>query len=453
MKKRYTSNNIYDKYITMDNLYNIYNIVKKTCKNKKELYLFSLNLNINIYNIYYKLKNRTYKHNKYRTFMIFEPKPRLIMSESIEDKIVNHFITYYYLIPYLDNSLIDSNIATRKNKGCSYGNILLKNYLNKLIINNKDKEIYCLKIDISKYFYNIDHNILINMLSKKIYDKDVISLIKSIISETNNDYINNNIDYYNKKYNTDIPYYKNNKGLSIGAMTSQFLAIFYLNNIDHYIKEKLRCKYYIRYMDDFIILDTNKDRLKEIFKSIEKELNSIKLNINKKSNIYKVSKSFNFLGYSYKINNIKLIISIYKKTYYKMIKRLRKLFIFNLILFNKSLSSYYGLFKNIYNLDKGNFKLSDKTIYNILKYYNKNKLIIIKDKKYYKSYLNDAKTLYNLFNYKYIDNCIIFNIYDYDKIINIIKNININFMVINKQMILLDYENNTNKYSYIQLYL
>ena len=73
---------------------------------------------------------------------------------------------------------------------------LLKKYFNKIIINNPNKEIYCLKIDVSKYFYSIDHNILLNMLKKRIKDIDVIRLINIIISETNSDYINKNITKY-----------------------------------------------------------------------------------------------------------------------------------------------------------------------------------------------------------------------------------------------------------------
>ena len=173
MKKKINTNNIYDKYITMDNLYKMWDIIKSTCKNKKEVYKFSLNLNTNIYNIYVSLKNKTYVPDKYMTFMIFEPKPRLVMSQSIKDKIVNHFITNYYLIPYLESSLIDSNVATRKGKGSSYGNDLLQKYFNKLLINNRNCEIYCLKMDVSKYFYSINHDILMSMLGKKIKDNDV----------------------------------------------------------------------------------------------------------------------------------------------------------------------------------------------------------------------------------------------------------------------------------------
>ena len=146
--------------------------------------------------------------------------------------------------------------------------VLLKKYFNKIIINNPNKEIYCLKMDISKYFYSIDHDILLNMVKKKIKDIDVIRLINIIISETNFDYINHTIDRYNNMYNIDIPHYEKGVGLSIGAMSSQFLAIYFLNDLDHYIKETLGCKYYIRYMDDLIILDINKRKIKKCIPKI-----------------------------------------------------------------------------------------------------------------------------------------------------------------------------------------
>ena len=199
------------------------------------------------------------------------------MSQTVFDKIINHFVANYYLIPYLENKLIDSNVATRKNKGGKYAMELIKKYFNKLLINNPGKEIFCLKVDVSKYFYTIDHEILLSVLKKNIYDKDVINLIRIIIDETNKDYINENISIFNSKFSVDIPYYKNGKGLSIGAMTSQFLAIFYLNDLDHYIKEELKCKYYIRYMDDFLILDVDKNRLKFCYKMIKEKLNDLKI--------------------------------------------------------------------------------------------------------------------------------------------------------------------------------
>lgn len=433
MKKKINTNNIYDKYITMNNLYKMWDIIKSTCKNKKEVYKFSLNLNTNIYNIYVSLKNKTYVPDKYMTFMIFEPKPRLVMSQSIKDKIVNHFITNYYLIPYLESSLIDSNVATRKGKGSSYGNDLLQKYFNKLLINNRTCEIYCLKMDVSKYFYSINHDILMSMLGKKIKDNDVLNIIKLVISQTNNDYINKNISYYNNKYNTDIPYYINDTGLSIGAMVSQFLAIFFLNEIDHYIKEKLDCKYYIRYMDDLVILDVNKEKLKRVYNIINEKLNALKLRVNKKSNIYNCSNGFSFLGYTYKTINNKLYVSCKKTTYNRVMKKLFYLQKHDRVKYRKSLGSYYGYLTNI---DKINLKLNNRELFDLYRVKYNDYILIIKDKNRYYLFCNNALTVRILIGYKLSNKifCMYNNMFDI-----ILKKLSFyNIIVLNKLEILLE---------------
>ena len=282
MKKRLKSNSIYDEPITYENIFKIWKIVRKTCKNRKEVFNFSLNLNSNLMNIYYSLKNKTYTPSAYRTFMIFEPKPRLVMSQSVFDKIVNHFIANYYLLPFLEDCLMDVNVATRRGKGSKSAMNFMKKYVNEIVMEEYPNEIYCLKIDISKYFYTIDHKILISKLNHAILDKDVINIIKKILDKTNRNYINNNISYYNNLYDTDIPFYLNGKGLSIGAMTSQFLAIYYLSDIDHLIIEKFGCKYVCHYMDDIVILDTDKEKLKKIWKVIDSEIQKLNLKTNKK---------------------------------------------------------------------------------------------------------------------------------------------------------------------------
>jgi len=452
MKKRRKNKEIYDKYITIENLYNMWNIIKKTCKNKKEIYYFSLNLNTNLNNIYLALKNKTYVPSRYKTFMIFEPKPRLVMSQTVTDKIVNHFVTNYYLIPYLENKLIDSNIATRKGKGSNYAMILLKKYFNKLLINYPNQEVYCLKVDISKYFYSISHEKLLAMLEKKIADKNIINLIKLIITETNKDYINDSIKYYNKIYNIDIPYYTKNTGLSIGAMSSQFLAIFYLNNLDHYIKEDLGCSYFIRYMDDFLILDTNKEKLKKFYKLIVQKVEALDLKVNKKSNIYRSSKGFSFLGYTYKIMNNKLFISCKKETYLRINKKLMYLKNHDITQYRKSLGSYYGYFDMCMQIVRENFKMSTRELYNSLKNEYKDSLVILKEKHYYETYGNDAKIMWYIFDYKYFNNMVKFSNNTFDIVINKLKNLNINFIIISKIEELLTWYNEHSSYlSYCEL--
>lgn len=451
MKKK-ANKDIYYLPINIENILNMWKIIKRTCKNKKEVFKFSLNLSTNINYIYNSLNNKNYNHSKYRPFIIFEPKPRLVMSESVSDKIVNHFITNYYLIPYLEKTLIDSNVATRKNKGSRYAMELLKSYINKILINSKDAEIYCLKIDISKYFYTIDHEILMKKLERYIKDNDVLSIINNIINETNASYINELILKYNKIYNIDIPIYQENKGLSIGAMSSQFLAIFYLSDLDHFIKENLRCKYYIRYMDDFLILDTDIERLKNIFSYVREELAKLKLKVNPKSNLYKVSNGFTFLGYKYKICDNKLFASMNKKTFYRIKEKLNRLSRIDYVKYKKSLASYYGYFKNSYKIRKGNFRMKCLDVYNAYKRKYSDVIVLVKEGIFYKTFFNDAKLLWYLFDYKYIDDSVAFGNVPYDKVILRLNKLDIGYVIVDKEKeLLLSFKDSSVYCSYLEL--
>ena len=310
-------NSIYDNIVDTQKIMKMYDKrIRINTKNKTKLLRFEYNYVSNIVYIKNILEDRKYIPGKYNIFIIKEPKLRLIMSQNIIDKIINHLVSEYLLVEVFDKTLIDSNIATRKNKGTDYGVKLLKKYIKKLN-NNK---FYILKFDISKYFYNLDHEILKNIISKKIKDKDAINLLYKIIDSTDYSYINKRInDLKNREIekilnrnNLDkerlineiksIPEYKNGKGLPIGNMSSQFLAILYLNELDHYIKEELKIKYYIRYMDDGILLHTDKEYLKKCLEKIEKILGRYGLKLNNKTRIYSSDEGFEFLGYKTEYN-------------------------------------------------------------------------------------------------------------------------------------------------------
>lgn len=432
---------IYDDKVTFENVSKTWKVVRKTCKNRRAIFRYSINKNINNYIIYRILKEKKYKPYPFRLFLIFEPKARLVMSQTVADKIINHFVTNYYLLPYLERKLIDQNVATRKNKGSSYANKLVVDYINEIRLKNKQQEIYCLKLDISKYFYSINHQILLEKIEKEIEDKDVINLIKIIINETNKPYINDLINKYNEKYNTEIPIYEFGTGLSIGAMTSQFLAIFYLNDLDHYIKEKLHVKYYIRYMDDFLIFGTDKNYLKNVASEISKQLIELKLKINPKSGIYKLSGGISFLGYSYKIQNNKLRISYRKKTYTKIIKKLKSLKKIDMLKYYRSYASYYGYLNKI-NLQERNFKMKILDKYKYYKEKYPNHIIFIKEGSFYKTFEDDAILIWHLFDYKWNRNCIAFGAQPCSKVSNKLKYLEISYIIINSgdDVLCVDYD-------------
>ena len=351
----------YDDIVSINKIKDVYDgIYKNTC-HKAKLIRFELTKTSNIVKIYNTLKNKHYNHLKYNIFIIQEPKYRIIMSELMYDKIVNHLISKYVLIPTLSRKLIEQNVATRTGKGSKKGIRYMKKYINS-IKENYDN-IYILKCDISKYFYNIDHEILINKLSHENFDKDILRVLINIISSTNNDYINDLIDssisrevshledmnIYDleakKKQLYSLPRYRKGKGLPIGNETSQLLAIYYLNELDHYIKEQLHIKYYVRYMDDFILIHHDKEYLKKCLNLINKKLSYLKLSLNKKTQIYNLKSGVNFLGYKFILKNKKLVILLNNQTRKKIKRKLRKARKNNINFYKKSLASYNGYFK------------------------------------------------------------------------------------------------------------
>ena len=283
--------------VELSDIEDAYLKIRKSIRNKKKLYLFEKNYYSNC-NILLDKINNNYIYSKYYIFTIVEKKKRLIMSSNLEDKIVNHVVCKKILLP-LDKYLIDSNCATRVGRGTSYARKLLDKYLVK--IKNKYSSFYILKFDFSKYFFHINHEILLTKLSKYL-KLDDLTIMKDILDTTNEEYINKAINKLG--INT---YYLKGYGLPIGNYTSQFLAIYYLNDLDHYIKEKLGCKYYIRYMDDGIILDHSKDRLRSICKVLKEIVKSeYLLEFNSKTKIYKSSEGFTFLGIYYQVKDNKI---------------------------------------------------------------------------------------------------------------------------------------------------
>ena len=327
--------NIYHNIADIRNIISMYNKkVRVTTKNKRKIENFSDYYTINISNIEKVLTDKIYTVGKYNIFLISEPKIRVIMSQNIKDKLVNHLVAEHFLIKYFEKELIDENVATRKNKGTKYGIDLTKKYLNE--IKKETTDIYFLKFDISKYFYSIDHEIVKKLIRKKIKDKDALNILDLIIDSTDLDYVNERINKLkdnkiNKSNRKDIieevrkiPTYEKGKGLPIGNMTSQFLAIYYLNDLDHFIKEKLRIKHYIRYMDDGIILHHNKAYLKYCLKEITNFVHMYKLKLNQKTKINHIKNGLDFLGFRFYVKNNKIVMKVRNSTKRRFKHKMKK---------------------------------------------------------------------------------------------------------------------------------
>ena len=200
-------------------------------------------------------------------------------------------------------------------------------------------------------------------------------------------------------------------------------------------------------MDDMVILDIDKERLKEIYKCIEDELSKIKLKINSKSNIYKCSNSFKFLGYKWQVINNRLTISANNKTYYRIKRHLKKLEKTDYLKYTKASGSYCGYFDVIKREEKGDFKVKVEEIYKSYKQKDENIFVIIKDGIFYKTMYDDAKIIWYLFDYKYINNCASFGTSPYNKVLLRLNELDISFIVVDKNKEIISSIRKDNNYS------
>lgn len=362
-------NNLYNEACKFENIVKMTNKVCTRVKNKEKVNKFENYKAEHIYNIHKRLNENNLNIGKYNIFMITDPKCRIVMAEDIEDKIINHLIAEYVLVKTFENKYGNSMCATRRGKGTLYGVKTLKKYLNKM--KRKYDDFYVLKIDISKYFYKIDHNILKEILNKKIKDKYALNILYSIIDSTNEKYVNeeilklkssrinylktSNLKNKNKliKEVKEIPLYEKGFGVALGNQTSQAFGLIYLYEINHFIKENLHIKFLLNYMDDFVIIHQDKKYLKYCQKQITDKLkNDYNLKINyKKTRIDNIKNGLDFLGYIFYIKNNKVILKLRNHTKNKLkkkiknIKLLKKYGFVDEKEFNVLTSTYNGMLK------------------------------------------------------------------------------------------------------------
>lgn len=277
-----TIRNEFDKKLTYENLLKAHKLSRKGKGYRKEIILFNLKQEEYIMWLYEKLKNGTYKHSGYTVFYVTEPKLRKIEKSIYLDRIVHRWVVDNFLETYFVPTFINTSYACLKGRGMHKACLDVQKAMQHL--ERTWKDYYILKMDVRKYFQNIDKGILYKTLVKKIQDTKLLWLLKEII--------------YSNEGNT---------GLAIGNYTSQMFANIYLNEIDQYVKHVIHCKYYFRYLDDSICMFKTKEEAKEVLEKIKKFLwNKLKLELNEKTQIFKNKQGINFCGY--KINPYRLKI-------------------------------------------------------------------------------------------------------------------------------------------------
>lgn len=284
---------LYDRIWSWENLLLSFYNARKGKRSKQEVAEFEFDLEKELLSIQHDLKNESYQFSGYRQFYIFEPKKRLICCAPFRDRVVHHAI-YNIISPVLNKVMIPDNYACRTGKG-------LHRAIKRAFYFYKNS-VYAYKFDIRKYFYTIDHQILLDLLRKKIKDFRVIELITRLLAT-----YHTTSDYYLPFADDDIFAYGRGRGLPIGNLTSQLFANFYLSYFDHQLKEDDHCMFYLRYMDDILIFSSNLDKLVGIKERTSLILKNLRLHIHPdKNQISKTAHGVNFLGFRFKNNQIRI---------------------------------------------------------------------------------------------------------------------------------------------------
>lgn len=283
--------NLFEKIISIENL-----IIAdtKAQKGKSKQYGVSLhnkNKESNILKLHDMLASKTYKTSEYDIFKVFEPKERDVYRLPFFPDRITHHAIMNILEPIFVAVFTADSYSCIKGRGIHKASFNLRKALK-----NVDETTYCLKLDITKFYPNIDHHILKALLRKKFKDEDLLWLLDEIIDSA--------------------------PGLPIGNYLSQYLANFYLTYFDHWIKEQLGVKYYFRYADDIVILHKNKYYLHRILKVIEDYFELfLKLQVKGNWQVFPVeSRGIDFVGYVHFHTHIRLRKSI-KKRFARMLKR------------------------------------------------------------------------------------------------------------------------------------
>ncbi len=241
------SSDLYFQLCSYSNLELAYKKARKHKTLRPDVIEFEQDLNNNLLQLQTELLLHAYQPKPLTTFVIKDPKTRKISKSDFRDRIIHHALCNI-IEPLFENRFIYDSYANRKGKGTLKAINRFRTFSQKVTKNNK-ANAFVFKADIKKYFENVNHSILLTILKRKIPDTKVIWLIKRILS-----------NYHNEKECIGMP---------LGNLTSQFFANVYLHELDHYVKYSLKAQYYIRYVDDFVILHSAHQVLEEYKNKID----------------------------------------------------------------------------------------------------------------------------------------------------------------------------------------
>lgn len=284
--------NVFDEIFSIDNLYAALEDASQGRRYNKDALIYNLDVWAMVQEIWNEIFNGTYSIDRYYIFYVYEPKKRMIMSISFKHRIVQWAI-YRVINPVLVKGYIEDSYGCIPGRGSLSAMQRLKYWV--VMASRKEEQWFYLKLDISKYFYRISHRVLKKILAKKIKDKRLLKVLYSII-----DCEHTPFGLPLGRSPGDVPLEERlfDVGMPIGNLLSQLFANVYLNELDQYCKRELQIRFYIRYMDDVIILCNSKLQLRIWKDQIEQFLlQELELHLNKKTCIRPIGQGIEFVGY------------------------------------------------------------------------------------------------------------------------------------------------------------
>lgn len=269
-----TTSGLWSQITSFDNLYDAYLDARRGKRDRVAIMKFSANVEENLVNIQNHLIWKSWRPGAQREFLVREPKLRLIQAPPFSDRVVHHALVRV-VDPLFERKFINDSYACRVGKGTQAAVARAQHFI-RIAKRNSGDGPYILKADISRYFSSIRHHVLLAEIERTVSDPDVLWLWRRIISGYG---------------------HEAGVGLPVGALTSQLGANIMLNRLDHYAKDQMGLKHYVRYMDDFIAVLPNKAAAVEAMQELAGEVNRLCLALNPKTSVHPWQRGLDFCGY------------------------------------------------------------------------------------------------------------------------------------------------------------
>lgn len=241
----------YAQLISVDDLFQAWEEFRIGKRKKNDVQMFEQHLEDNLFSLHFALQNKTYVHGGYEAFFINDPKRRHIHKASVGDRVVHHLL-YKYLYAIFDRTFIHDSYSCRLDKGTHKGVSRLAHFV-RIVSMNYTKSCWVLQCDIKRFFATVDHGILLRIVKERIADRDIVWLLTQVVSS----------------FDTEGEV---GKGIPLGNLTSQIFANIYMNELDQFVKQRLKIYYYIRYADDFLVVANDREELEQYLVSFRKFL-------------------------------------------------------------------------------------------------------------------------------------------------------------------------------------